>query len=180
MLGSWRRGPGGDGVVGTVGAMNDIVVADLDDPRIIGFIGDHLRDLGPTGPEDSQHALGVERLRAPGVRVWAATDGVVVTGTVALAPLTDHHEELKGMRTDPERRGEGIAAALLRYALADANGRGVERVSLETGTADFFAPARNLYLRFGFRECGPFGVYGEDPHSLYMTVETAGTPDQIG
>ena len=29
--------------------------------------------------------------------------------------------------------------------------------------------ARDLYLRFGFKPCGPFGEYKEDPYSAFMT-----------
>jgi putative acetyltransferase len=43
--------------------------------------------------------------------------------------------------------------------------------SLETGSTKEFAPAQNLYAGFGFRRCGPFADYGEDPFSLYMTKE---------
>jgi len=34
-----------------------------------------------------------------------------------------------------------------------------------------FAPARSLYTRFGFRPCGPFVDYVEDPYSVFMTRE---------
>ena len=44
------------------------------------------------------------------------------------------------------------------------------QVSLETGTPDFFAPARRLYARHGFSECGPFGTYRPDPASTFMTL----------
>jgi putative acetyltransferase len=42
-------------------------------------------------------------------------------------------------------------------------------VSLETGSMDFFIPARSLYARAGFVPCGPFGSYAEDPYSVFMT-----------
>jgi putative acetyltransferase len=42
-------------------------------------------------------------------------------------------------------------------------------VSLETGSADPFAPARSLYASFGFTYCEPFADYVEDPHSVFMT-----------
>jgi putative acetyltransferase len=32
-----------------------------------------------------------------------------------------------------------------------------------------FDPARRLYARFGFAECGPFADYAEDPYSVFMT-----------
>ena len=38
-------------------------------------------------------------------------------------------------------------------------------------TMDAFAPARSLYASFGFKPCGPFGNYVEDPYSVFMTRE---------
>jgi len=46
---------------------------------------------------------------------------------------------------------------------------GFTRMSLETGSADFFAPARGLYAKFGFTYCQPFADYTVDPNSVYMT-----------
>ena len=51
----------------------------------------------------------------------------------------------------------------------EATRRSYQRLSLETGAQPAFAPARRLYERFGFRECGPFGSYAEDPNSVFMT-----------
>ncbi|HYR83505.1 MAG TPA: GNAT family N-acetyltransferase, partial [Terriglobia bacterium] len=34
-----------------------------------------------------------------------------------------------------------------------------------------FAPAHNLYTKFGFKTCGPFADYVEDPNSLFMRKE---------
>jgi putative acetyltransferase len=31
-----------------------------------------------------------------------------------------------------------------------------------------FEPAHSLYTRFGFRPCGPFADYAEDPFSVFM------------
>ncbi|WP_431218798.1 GNAT family N-acetyltransferase [Leifsonia xyli] len=148
----------------------DIARADFADPALAAFLQAHLDDMEPTAPPESRHALDLDGLRAPGVRLWAATDDGEIVGTVALAALAPGHEELKSMRTDPLRRGRGIASLLLEFALADARFRGVERVSLETGAMDFFAPARRLYERAGFTPCGPFGKYTDDPLSVYYTI----------
>jgi putative acetyltransferase len=51
--------------------------------------------------------------------------------------------------------------------------RGMARLSLETGSWAYFAPARARYARHGFVECGPFGEYREDPNSVFMTVALA-------
>ncbi|RYJ07213.1 MAG: GNAT family N-acetyltransferase, partial [Actinomycetales bacterium] len=44
---------------------------------------------------------------------------------------------------------------------------------LETGSQDYFAPARRLYARHGFVECGPFGDYVVDPSSVFMSLGLA-------
>ena len=36
---------------------------------------------------------------------------------------------------------------------------------------DAFKPAQNLYAKFGFKMCGPFADYVEDPNSVFMTKE---------
>lgn len=46
----------------------------------------------------------------------------------------------------------------------------MNRVSLETGSMDFFAPARAFYRKAGFTDCPPFGSYGADPNSVFMTL----------
>ncbi|MFW5474704.1 GNAT family N-acetyltransferase [Knoellia sp. CPCC 206450] len=144
--------------------------ADLGDPELLAFLQAHLDDLAPTAPAESRHALDVDGLRRPGVRMWVARDEGRLVGTVALAPLDPGHEELKSMRTSPESRGRGVGGALLRHALDDARERGLARVSLETGSMEFFAPARSLYRAAGFTECAPFGSYVEDPNSTFFTL----------
>ncbi|QJA00238.1 GNAT family N-acetyltransferase [Leifsonia sp. PS1209] len=149
-----------------------ITRADFASPSLLAFLQAHLDDLEPTAPPESRHALDLAGLQLPRVRMWTAVDGDDVVGTVALATLDEPgHEELKSMRTDPERRGQGIAAALLAHALDDARARDVRRVSLETGSMDFFVPARRLYAKAGFVECGPYGSYTDDPYSAFMTLD---------
>ncbi|WP_374008673.1 GNAT family N-acetyltransferase [Leifsonia sp. LS-T14] len=145
--------------------------ADFADPALAEFLQAHLDDMEPTAPADSRHALDLAGLQRPHVRLWTAVDSGAIVGTVALATLESGHDELKSMRTDPLRRGQGVGAVLLDAALADARSRGVRRVSLETGSMDFFAPARRLYERAGFRPCPPFDAYTDDPNSCYFTLE---------
>ena len=146
-----------------------ITRADFADPRLAAFLQAHLDDTAPTAPAESRHALDLTSLQSPDVRLWVATDHDGIIGTAALATLDAGHEELKSMRTEPRARGRGVARALLFHVLDDAQSRGVARVSLETGTMEFFAPARALYAKAGFVLCPPFGSYVEDPHSTFMT-----------
>ncbi|MEV1330391.1 GNAT family N-acetyltransferase [Micromonospora costi] len=144
--------------------------ADFDDPRLAAFLQAHLDDLAPTAPPESRHALHLDGLRGPDVRLWVASIDGEIAGTGALAALEPGHEELKSMRTDPARRGQGIATRLLDHLLRDARARHVHRISLETGSMEFFAPARALYAKAGFVPCPPFGSYTDDPNSVFMTM----------
>lgn len=145
-----------------------IQAADFENPALKIFLEAHLADMAPHSPAESQHALDVGALKQPTVRLWVAWIEQRIAGTCALVVLTPGHEELKSMRTAPEVRGQGLASQLLHHVLADAKARKVSILSLETGSMEFFAPARALYAKNGFRECPPFGPYGEDPHSVYM------------
>lgn len=150
--------------------MLSITRADFDDPALADFLQAHLDDMEPTAPPESQHALNIDELNRPTVRMWVAHESGVLVGTAALAALAPGHEELKSMRTDPTRRGSGIASALLLHVLDDARARAVEQISLETGSMNFFDAARALYGKHGFTECDPFGSYIEDPNSTFMTL----------
>lgn len=138
-------------------------------PALADFLQAHHADMEDTAPAESRHALPFERLLAPGVRLFAGFLDARPVVTGALAGLDDGHEELKSMRTDPAQRGQGLARSMLVFLLADAEERGIRRLSLETGSMEFFAPARALYASAGFSECPAFGSYRPDPLSTFMT-----------
>ena len=73
------------------------------------------------------------------------------------------------MHTAKAARGRGYGRAMVEHLLAVASERGVVRVYLETGSAEGFLPARNLYASVGFEPCGPFGDYDESPNLCFMT-----------
>ncbi|WP_207208640.1 GNAT family N-acetyltransferase [Nocardioides oleivorans] len=148
-----------------------ITRADFEDPRLAAFLQAHLDDMEPTAPPESRHALDLGGLRAEHVRMWVGVDEEGIVGTAALAAMTDDHEELKSMRTEPRVRGRGVASQMLAHAIDDARERGVVRISLETGSMEFFEPARRFYARAGFVPCDPFGAYRPDPNSTFMTLE---------
>ena len=90
-------------------------------------------------------------------------------GCGAIKQLNADHAEIKSMRTNNFYRGKGVASRLLQHILNEAKLRGYSRISLETGSMPFFEPARNLYAKYGFKNCAPFSTYKEDPNSVFMT-----------
>jgi putative acetyltransferase len=147
----------------------EIVVDDLSGPEIARFLDEHVAQMRAITPLESKHALDLDGLRKPEITFWSVLDGAAIVGCGALKRLDPEHAEVKSMRTDPARRRGGVASLLLSHLIAEARGTGFARLSLETGSADFFLPARRLYAKFGFQVCEPFADYRPDPHSVFMT-----------
>jgi putative acetyltransferase len=156
-----------------------IVEGGLDDPRVIELLHVHLlRARGETAP-GSAHALDLSGLRSPDVTFWSAWEGDALAGVGALRRLSADHGEVKSMHTAEAMRRRGVGAAILRHIIDWARARGMSRLSLETGSWPYFAPARALYARYGFVECPPFGDYVPDRNSVFMTLvlpASAGAP----
>ncbi len=146
----------------------------LDDRRVVALLETHLTRARAETARGSAHALDLSGLRAPEITFWSAWEGDAVVAVGALRQLSADHGELKSMHTAESARGRGVGSALLREITAAARARGLSRLSLETGSWPYFAPARAFYARHGFTECGPFGDYREDPNSVFMTKEIGG------
>jgi putative acetyltransferase len=147
----------------------EIVVDDLTGPQIASFLDEHVREMLSITPPESKHALDLETLRGPGITFWSVMDGGSVVGCGALKRLDARHAEVKSMRTLVARQRSGIASMLLEHIITEARRMGFTRLSLETGSAEFFAPARRLYQKFGFEYCEPFADYRPDPLSVFLT-----------
>jgi putative acetyltransferase len=146
-----------------------IVVDDLSGPQIARFLEEHVAEMLSISPPESKHALDLEALRGPDITFWSVMDGGAVVGCGALKRLDASHAEVKSMRTLAARKRSGIASLILGHIIAEARRMGFTRLSLETGSAEFFAPARRLYEKFGFAYCGPFADYRPDPLSVFLT-----------
>ena len=148
-----------------------IIPGDLDDSRVRAVLEHHVTSARAATAPGSAHALDLEGLKAPDIKFWAAWDEDALLGVGALKRLSSDHGEIKSMHTAQAARRTGVGSAMLRHIVATARARGMSRLSLETGSWDHFAPARALYARHGFVECGPFAAYVLDPNSVFMTLE---------
>lgn len=146
-----------------------IRVDDLSGPEIQALLREHLRSVKLHSPPESIHALDLAALRRPEITFWTAWSERELLGCGALKELDARHGEIKSMRTSASHLREGVARAMLGHILDEARRRAYRRLSLETGSAAAFEPARRLYASFGFVECGPFADYVEDPYSVFMT-----------
>jgi len=82
-------------------------------------------------------------------------DGEAAAGFVLSRGAVDE-EELLLIAVNPIHRGRGIGGALLGRFMAEARGRGAERLFLEMRDGN---PAEALYLRHGFARVGRRRAY---------------------
>ena len=120
----------------------------------------------PLYSAESYHGIDIRALSADNVlfAVARSTEGqAVACGAIVIQLL---YGEVKRMFTIPSFRGRGIARRLLSLLESEARSRGCRTFMLETGFRQTEAIA--LYEQFGYKRCGPFGDYSQDPDSVFM------------
>jgi putative acetyltransferase len=148
----------------------DIRRGDLSDQRILALLRHHYDTCHEVTPKCSAHVFTVEQLAAPEIDFWAAWDGETLLGVGAMKLLDASHGEVKSMHTAEAARRRGVGGAILRHITETARVRGITRLSLETGSFDYFLPAAAMYRAHGFVEGPPFGDDRADPNSVFMTL----------
>jgi putative acetyltransferase len=119
----------------------------------------------------SAHALDLTGLQSPDISFWTIWDDETLVGVGALKRLSADHGEVKSMHTAQSMRGKGAGTAILRHIIVTARASGISRLSLETGSWEYFRPARAFYRSHGFVECPPFADYVLDPNSVFMSLD---------
>ena len=148
-----------------------IIPGDLSDPRVVALLHLHL----PVPARKQRRAARTPwtslGCNPPTSAFWAIWDDETLLGVGALKRLSADHGEVKSMYTVQSLRQTGAGSAMLRHIIAAARASGMSRLSLETGSWDYFRPARAFYMRHGFVECPPFADYVLDPNSVFMSLD---------
>lgn len=151
-----------------------ITRCDFSDPRVIELLHFHQASVNGETAAGSAHALDPKGLQSPDISVWTIWDNECLIGVGALKRLAHDHGEVKSMHTVQSMRGRGVGSAMLRHIIASARAMGMSRLSLQTGSWDYFQPAHALYRSLGFVECPPFADYLPDPNSILMSLDLRG------
>jgi putative acetyltransferase len=148
--------------------MFDIREDDLFAQPVRDLLAIHLAGMHANSPPGSVFALDLSGLTAPEVTVWTAWEDGALLGVGALKTLGDGLGEIKSMRTHPDQLRRGVGAALLAHIMRQARLRGLDRVSLETGSGPAFEAALALYRGRGFRNGAAFGDYVASPFNQFL------------
>src|SRR5215469_4330415 len=115
-----------------------IAQGDLSDDRVLDLLRVHLTAAKAETAPGSDHALDVTGLQSPDLSFWTIWEGDTLLGCGALKRLTADHGEVKSMHTAQAARRRGAARAMLNHIIATARASGMSRLSLETGSWDYF------------------------------------------
>jgi putative acetyltransferase len=140
-----------------------IIQGDLSDPRVVDLLRIHLTSARSATAPGSAHALDLSDLQSSDISFWTIWKNEILLGIGALKRLSADHGEVKSMHTAQSMRRRGAGIAMLHHIIATARASGMSRLSLETGSWDYFWPAHTLYRSHGFVECPPFADYVLDP-----------------
>ena len=130
----------------------------------------HFIELRSVSPKGSTHVLDINGLKDPLIKFWSLWEDGQLMGIGALKFIDNFHGEFKSIRVNDKFRKKGYGHKLIAHLIEEAKKLNIKRLSLETGAGEFFAPARNLFDKSGFKICDPFAHYKKDINSMYMTM----------
>ena len=148
---------------------------DFADASLLRLLQLHKEHCEAETPIESCHRLDVDGLRADDLTFWVAWEntiasGAIATGMIGLKEINATHGEVKSMNVLKQARGLGLADRLFEIMKSEAQVRGYQRLSLETGASPNFRAAIGFYKRHGFDTSDPFEGYQADPNSIFMTL----------
>jgi putative acetyltransferase len=137
---------------------------------LINELETHLQSFGY--PAQSRHGFSIEKLLRDGVPFFVIYSEGVPIGCGGIKLFDAEYGELKRMYIRPAYQGQGFGKAMLQYLADYARQQQVPLLRLETGI--YQTAAIQLYERFGFVRCAPFGEYRLDPLSVYFEYSLCG------
>jgi putative acetyltransferase len=137
-----------------------------DDPDALSLVDELESHLASLYPSESRHGYSVDKLIREGVAFFVLRENGAAAGCGGVQIYGTEYGELKRMYVRPQFRGLGLGKLMLRHLADYAFRRGVGVLRLETGIHQ--KEAIGLYEGFGFERIPPFGVYKDDPLSLFF------------
>jgi len=146
-----------------------LIEGNFDNPKVNNLLEKHFLELRSVSPEGSAHVLDIPGLKDSSIKFWSLWEDDKLIGCGALKFLEKDHGEFKSIRVHDNFRKKGNGIKVINHLIYEAEKLEIKRLSIETGTGEFFVPARKLFDKCGFKPCPPFAHYKEDINSLYLT-----------
>ena len=147
------------------------IEGNFDNNEVNDLLNKHFIELRSVSPEGSAHVLDIEGLKDPSIKFWSLWEQDELIGCGALKFLEESHGEFKSIRIAEKFKGKKMSKLIIEHLINESKNLRIKKLSIETGSGDFFAPARKLFLNFGFKSCKPFAHYKVDPNSCYFSLD---------
>ena len=146
------------------------VEGNFDNIEVHNLLVKHFIELRSVSPEGSTHVLDINGLKDSTIKFWSLWEDDNLMGIGALKFLNKEHGEFKSIRVNDKFRNKKYGLNVINHLVEEAKKLHIKKLSLETGAGKFFNPARKLFIKYGFKVCGPFSHYEEDINSVYMSI----------
>ncbi len=146
------------------------IEGNFDNSEVNDLLKKHFVELRSVSPAGSTHVLDIDGLKDPSIKFWSLWENNELIGCGALKFLEKNHGEFKSIRVADQFRKKGSGERIINHLIEEAKKLNIVKLSIETGSGEFFLPARNLFSKFGFKTCPPFAHYKDDPNSCYYTL----------
>tara|TARA_B100001175_G_scaffold243843_1_gene210325 strand:- start:63 stop:521 length:459 start_codon:yes stop_codon:yes gene_type:complete len=145
------------------------VEGNFNNPEVHELLTKHFVELRAASPEGSAHVLDISGLKDKSIKFWSLWQNNMLMGCGALKFLDKEHGEFKSIRIHDNFRRKGNGISVINHLINEAKKLNIKKLSIETGSGNFFKPARKLFKQCGFQLCSPFAHYKEDINSVYLT-----------
>ena len=142
----------------------------FDDYEVNKLLKKHFIELRSVSPEGSTHVLDINGLKNASIKFWSLWEENKLVGCGALKFLEANHGEFKSIRVADDFRKKGYGKKIIYHLISESKEIGIKKLSVETGSGNFFLPARKLFTSCGFKPCDPFAHYKLDPNSCYFNL----------
>ena len=128
------------------------IEGNFDNQQVDELLKKHFIELRSVSPAGSTHVLDINGLKDPSIKFWSLWENNKLIGCGALKFLEKNHGEFKSIRVADEFRKKGIGERIINHLIEEAKKLEISKLSIETGAGEFFAPARKLFNKFGFKK----------------------------
>ena len=146
------------------------IEGNFDNPEVYELLIKHFIELSSVSPVCKGHVLDIPGLKDPSIKFWSFWKNDQLMGCGALKFLDTEHGEFKSIRLADKFRKQDNGIKVIKHLIDRAKKLNIKKISLETGTGNFFTPATKLFDKCGFKVCEPFAHYKKDPDACYMSL----------
>ena len=122
----------------------------FEDPEVNQLLKKHFVELRSVSPEGSTHVLDIKGLQNKSIKFWSIYEHRKLIGCGALKFLDSNHGEFKSIRVADSFRKKGYGKKIITVLFDKSRKLGLNKISVETGSGEFFLPARRLFKKFVF------------------------------